>query len=165
MRLTRHFYAAKMEENGDLMKHITSMTSLAEQLKEMKETITSKKFAIVILGSLPESYDNFLTSLNARNADDLDWSNVKSLLVEEYMKREEKEKRKTDDAALFTRDIGSSYSRGTGQTRNFRSGRGRNNGRRNRPYYNNNQTKTCWSCNEVGHVASTCVLQIKIKSV
>ena len=32
----------------------------------------TKKFATVVLGSLPESYDNFLTSLNYRSADDLD---------------------------------------------------------------------------------------------
>ena len=56
----------------------------------------------MVLGSLPESYDNFLTSLNARNADDLDWENVKGLLIEEYMKRAEKnENKKATDNALF----------------------------------------------------------------
>ena len=103
VRLYRRFFAAKMDEKDDMMKHITQMTSIAEQLKEMKEEVSGKKFAIVMLGSLPDSYDNFLTSLNARNADDLDWSNVKSLLVEEYMKRQEKEKQKIDEEALFTR--------------------------------------------------------------
>jgi hypothetical protein len=36
------------------MKHLTYMTSLAEQLREMKEEISTKKFATVVLGSLPE---------------------------------------------------------------------------------------------------------------
>ena len=55
------------------MQHLTHMTSLAEQLREMNEEIsTKKKFATVVLGNLPESYDNLLTSSNARNADDLD---------------------------------------------------------------------------------------------
>ena len=84
------------------MQHLTHMTSLAEQLREMNEKIPLKKFATVVLGSLPESYDNFLTSLNARNADDLDWENVKGLLIEAYMKRKEKnEKEESGDNALF----------------------------------------------------------------
>ena len=69
VRLTRRFYAAQMEEGADLMQHITVMTSLAEQLREMKEDVSSKKFAIVVLGSLPESYENFLISMNARDVE------------------------------------------------------------------------------------------------
>lgn len=65
-----------MKEDADLMQHLTHMTSLAEQLREMNEKISLKKFATVVLGSLPESYDNLLTSLNARNAVDLDWEKV-----------------------------------------------------------------------------------------
>ena len=95
------FYAASMKEGADLMQHLTHMTSLAEQLREMNEEISSKKFATVVLGSLPNSYDNFLTSLTARSADDLDWENVKGLLIEEYMKRTEKNEKQESDNALF----------------------------------------------------------------
>ena len=51
------------------------MTSLAEQLRELKEEISDKKFTMVVLGSLPESYD-FISSLNARNVE-LNWDNRK----------------------------------------------------------------------------------------
>ena len=50
-----------MKEDADLMQHLTHMTSLAKQLQEMNEEIPSKKFVTVVLGSLPKSYDNFLT--------------------------------------------------------------------------------------------------------
>ena len=70
--LNRRFYAATMEEGADLMQHLTYMTSLAEQLRELKEDISLRKFATAVLGSLPESFDTFLTSLNARKADELD---------------------------------------------------------------------------------------------
>jgi len=83
------------------------MTSLAEQLREMKENISSKKFATVVLGSLPESYDNFLTSLNARNTDDLDWENVKGLLIEEFLKQVEKSEKQEADNVLYVRRGGS----------------------------------------------------------
>ena len=114
VRLNRKFYAARMKEGADLMQHLTHMTSLAEQLREMNEEISSKKFATVVLGSLPDSYDNFLISLNARSADDLDWENVKGLLIEEYMKRTEKnEKQESDNALLVSR--GKSSYRGSFQ--------------------------------------------------
>ena len=94
VRLTRRFYAATMKEGSDLMEHITYMTRLAEQLRDMKEEISDQKFATVILGSLPESYENFISSLNARKIEDLTWENVKNLLVEEYIKRKEKQTNK-----------------------------------------------------------------------
>ena len=51
VRLNRKLYAACMKEDNDLMEHITHMTSLAEQLREMKEEVSSKKFATIVLGS------------------------------------------------------------------------------------------------------------------
>ena len=54
-----------MPEGADLLQHLTYMTSLAEQVLEIKEDISARKFATVVLGSLLESYDNLLTSLNA----------------------------------------------------------------------------------------------------
>ena len=76
VRICRAFYAAKMAENGNLMEHITYMTQLSQQLQEMKEEVSPKKFAIIVLGSLPDSYDTFLTSLNARDIDQLTWDRV-----------------------------------------------------------------------------------------
>ena len=71
VRLNRRFYAATMKEGTDLMEHLKYMTSLAEQLRELKEEITPERFATVILGSLPEKYDNFISSLNATKMDGL----------------------------------------------------------------------------------------------
>ena len=101
VRINRTFYAASMKEGANLLQDLTHMPSLAEQLQEMNEEIFSKKFATVVLGSLPESYDNFLTSLNARKADDLDWENIKAMLIEEYMERAENNEKEKSDNALF----------------------------------------------------------------
>ena len=89
------------------------MTQLSEQLREMKEEVSPKKFAIIVLGSLPESYDTFLTSLNARDIDQLTWDNIKPALVEEYLKKKEKlEKQNTSDDALFVRGYDRPAQRG-----------------------------------------------------
>ena len=121
-RLNRKFYAASMKEGEDLMEHITYMTSLAEQVRDMKEDISAKTFATVILGSLPESYDNFMTSLNARNAEEIEWEDIKGLLVEDFIKRKEKKENHSFDDALFMKR-GAFCNRGGGQAR---GGRGYN---------------------------------------
>ena len=103
VHLNRKFYAASIEEGADLLQHIIMMTSLAEQLRELEEEISSRKFATVILGSLPESYENFVSSLNARTADELNWDNIKGPLIEEYMKRKDKQDQQhSSNDALFT---------------------------------------------------------------
>ena len=170
VRINRKFYAASMKEDADLMQHLTHMTSLAEQLREMKEEISSKKFATVVLGSLPESYDNFLTSLNARNADDLDWENVKGLLIEEYMKRAEKnEKEESTDNALFL-SRGRNFNRGRHQARGgsrgacaggVRGGRFPNfnsikSSQSHRDEREKHKGVTCFKCNQDGHVVKNC---------
>ena len=91
VRLTRRFYAAKMEESTDMLKHITEMTSLAQQLREMDEDISSRKLATGMLGSLPPSYDTLVTSTSARNITQLDWESVKGVLIHEAEGKGERE--------------------------------------------------------------------------
>ena len=183
VRLNQRFFRAKMAEGGDLLKHITEMTVLAEQLKEMDDEIPSK-FAVAVLGSLPESYDNFLTSMNTRDTDSLDWNSIRGALMEEYHKRKEKEKQKTDEEALYTnRFEHSSSSHDGNQGRGFnnnsnrggfhnRGGFGRG-GFSNRGGSNSNRggsrgnfrsqrrhpypfTGSCFNCQQVGHRANEC---------
>ena len=100
VRVNRQFYAATMKEDTDLMEHITHMTSMADELRELKEEVSSQKFAVIFLGSLPDSFDTFMTSLNARDVSLLTWESLKPSLMEEYMRRKEKieKQNKSEDA-------------------------------------------------------------------
>ena len=172
VRLNRKFYAACMKEDDDLMEHITHMTSLAEQLREMKEEISSKKFVTIVLGSLPESYDNFITSLNARNADELNWDDVEGLLVEEFTKRKEKTEKQLSDGALFIKK-GAVYV-GRGQSRegrgynSFRGSQGSrlfaNRGKEQQQFTGRSDVKgpRCFKCNQVGHIVKNCTQKYEI---
>ena len=154
-----------MKEDADLMQYLTHMTSLAEQLREMIEEMSSKKFATVVLGSLSESFDNFLMSLNARNADNLDWENVKGLLIEDYMMRNEKnEKEESADNPLFA-NRGRNFNRGRhqacggscgasgGRFPNFNSIKG------SQSYHEEREKQkgvTSFKCNQDGHIVKNC---------
>ena len=107
------------------------MTLLAEQLRELKEEISKKKFATVILGSFPESYENFISNLNARNIDELEWGYIKRSLIEEYTspkEKDEKQKTPTSNNALFTSGRGRQFNhrahgtRGTNRPSSGRTG-------------------------------------------
>ena len=164
VRVNRKFFAASTKEGEDLMQHLTYMTSLAEQLREMAEEISSKKFATVVLGSLPESYDNFLTSLNARKAEELDWESIKGLLIEEHLKRVEKnEKQESADKALFIERRNHFYrgryqARGGGRggcsrSQNSHFNKGNLSHRDNREKY---KEVTCFKRNQEGHMVKNC---------
>ena len=126
-------------------------------MRELKDDVSPQKFAVTVLGSLPESYDVFLTSLNARDAQNMDWDNIKPLLVEEFMKRKEKEQKKKDDEALFTYRQGPS-SRGGGKARGGDNDRGQDGGQDKKkfppkkyPPQGPRGPPQCWRCKEWGH--------------
>ena len=140
------------------------MMSMAEQLRELKEEISDQKFTTVVLGSLPESYDNFISSLNARKVEELNWDNIKGLLMEECVKRKEKREKQSLDSsqneALFSR---SGYFLGRGRYQQ-RGGRYRGSNYRQSTYQGQSQRTDhgqgpkCFKCQQIGHIVKNCPL-------
>ena len=149
VRLNKRFYAIQMKENDSMMQHLTHMTSLAQQLRDLGEEISPRKFASTVLGSLPESYANFITSLNGTKMDELDWESIKGALIEEEIKRKENNANRGRDEALFT-----TPQRGGGNHHNHnrRSSQQRNNFSGNP----GNSNKSCFNCSEFGHLVRNC---------
>jgi len=132
----------------------------------MKEEISLKKFTTVVLGSLPESYDNFLTSLNARKVDDLDWENVKGLLIKEFLKRAEKSEKQEANKALYVKresfDRGRYQARGgTGHGRGSRFWKKDTCTRARHDDHGNLNGVTCFKCKRDGHMVKNCPLNNK----
>ena len=49
VRVYRNFYASSMSEGGNAMEHITKMTQLSQDLREIGKEIESKEFAVVVV--------------------------------------------------------------------------------------------------------------------
>lgn len=172
VRLNRKFYAATMNEGTDILEHLTHMTTLAEQLREMNEEISDKKFATVVLGSLPESYDNLISSLNTQKIEELNWENIKALLIEEQLKRTEKGAKQLElssrNEALFSKK-GGMFGNKRKQDYNPRQRSREYNHRQRSQEYNPRQRSQerslgdtrCFKCGKLGHIVRNCPLNKK----
>ena len=134
----------------------------------MKADISSKKFTIVVLGSLPESYDNFLTSLNARDADEMEGDDIKGSHVEEFIKRKEKKEKHAFDDALFVKR-GATFNKGKGRARDSSENYSRGGSYGGKPFSSSavqwQQNRgdwrvakgpRCFQCNRFGHIIKNC---------
>ena len=108
---------------------------------------------------LPESYDNFLKSLNARNFDDLDWESVKGLLIEKFLKRTERGAREVSENALFTNKKGPVNHNGSQRRGSFMKHRNNRNGEGQSSRVDNRERLKyieCFKCSRFRHMAGNC---------
>ncbi|WRX12958.1 hypothetical protein QQP08_005445 [Theobroma cacao] len=63
LQLRRKLYRLKMEENGDLMKHMNEFDGIIDQLKKVDVKVEEEEKALLFLASFPDSYEVFVESL------------------------------------------------------------------------------------------------------
>ncbi len=72
----------------------------------MKKSQTKSSRLLCLAVSLSSIYDNLISSLNSQKIDELKWENIKALLIEEHLKRTEKDAKQPDSSsqndAIFT---------------------------------------------------------------
>ena len=126
--LRRRLQELRCAEKGNINDHFATLRTMREDLAAMGESVTDDDFYAIIMGSLPSSYDPYLSALNATSsvlgtqlsADDLMLS-----ITEEYERRALKSKggKKDDNAAFYSNDAekgqkGGSSSKKKGECHN-----------------------------------------------
>ncbi len=61
-----------MQEREDLLVHINMVKALADQLRSIEVNIKDEDVYMVLLMSLPPSFDNLVTSLESMSTKDVD---------------------------------------------------------------------------------------------
>jgi hypothetical protein len=61
-----------MQEGDDMFVHINTVKALADQLRSIEVNITNEDVYMVLLMSLPPSFDNLVTSLESVSTKDVD---------------------------------------------------------------------------------------------
>ena len=109
--LRRRIQEIRCAEKGDMIAHFTTLRTMREDLAAMGQALSEDDFYAIILGSLPASYDPYISAVNATSsvlgktisADDLMLT-----VTEEYKCRNLRNKtgKKDEDAAFHSTDSG-----------------------------------------------------------
>lgn len=97
----------RLEKNGDMEAHISTLTELFEKLNDLqpKNVLDDQWLVSILLSSLPEEYETLVTALEARPEEDLTLNLVKGKLIDEWQKRESRSK--MDDGTESALQVGS----------------------------------------------------------
>ena len=66
--LHRRLQETRCAEKGDIIEHLTNLRTMRENLASMGESLSDTDFYAIIMGSLPSSYDHYLSALNVLQA-------------------------------------------------------------------------------------------------
>src|SRR5271168_1374518 len=103
--LRRRLKDQKCLEKGDIVAHFTTLRTMREDLAAMGHPPSDDDFYAIILGSLPPSYDPYISSVTGTmlSADDLMLT-----ITEEYERRilKTKNSKKDENVAFYSNDSG-----------------------------------------------------------
>lgn len=106
VHLIRSICNLKLEENGDVQKHINQLTELFQKLRDINEKELSESWNVaMLLSSLPSQYDTLITALEAREEKDMTFPFVQEKLLAEYERRF-KRRNGTSNSAMVTTSKG-----------------------------------------------------------
>lgn len=107
--LRRRLQELRCADKGDITEHLATIRTMRENLASMGETLTDEDFYSIIMGSLPPSYDSYLSALNATSSvlgKQLTADDLMLTITEEFERRnlKSKGKGKEENAAFHTGD-------------------------------------------------------------
>lgn len=132
----------KMAEGSVMNNHLNSFFDLADKLNELDIKLPDELLTIILLSSLPPSFENFVVAIESR--DELPKSNVmKNKLLEEFNRR----------------DSGSGSAPLEGESAFYVKNQRQNQASKQNPRSHQSSQQyrgNCYKCNRKGHYASTC---------
>jgi hypothetical protein len=87
--LRRRFFNIKMQEGDDMLVHINMVKALVDQLCFIEVNITYEDVYMVLLMSLPTSFDNLVTNLESMSTKDVNLQFIVTRLFHEVSKKKE----------------------------------------------------------------------------
>ena len=105
--LRRRLQDTKCTESGNMRTHFDTIRTMREELASLGTTLTTEDFSAIILGSLPKSYNQFLSAVTATASvlkKDLKAEDLMQAVLDEYDRRLTRPgaaKEKNADAAFF----------------------------------------------------------------
>jgi hypothetical protein len=105
--LQKRLQDVRCAENGNIRTHFDNIRTMREELASLGMTLSEPDFSAIVLGSLPKSYDQFLSAVTATASvlkQELDLEDLMQTIIDEYNQwstRSGAPKDKNSDAAFF----------------------------------------------------------------
>ena len=99
--LKRQLYSLQMKEGTKVVEHLNTFNTLIVQLTSMEVKFEDGDKAITLLCSLPESWDNIVTSISFSSIDVLYYDSVVGALLAKEMRRKSSQETSTSEAMLI----------------------------------------------------------------
>ena len=152
--LWRQFYQLQMTEGQSVQEHLSHFQKILTDLLSVGENVEEKTRALVLLASLPSSYESLVTALLVGKSTIKMDEVTAAILQNEVLRRENPASSSGGDSSALVASGGA----GGGRRNDRRSQRGRSKSRRD-------LSKTrCYRCEELGHLARDCP-QLKNRTV
>lgn len=140
--LRRRLQDQRCPEKGDMLGHFATLRTMREELASMGQPLSENDFYAIILGSLPSSYDPYISAVNATSSvlgKTLSADDLMLTITEEYERRNLKNKngKKDENVALYSNDSGKDQKGGSSSKKK-------------------NPNVECFNCKKKGHYKSDC---------
>ena len=143
--MRRKLQAEKCPESGDMRAHLHKLQAMREDLASMGGSISDEDFTLIILGSIPQSYDSYIAAITATSSlldKTLSPTNLIDAIRDEADRRtikNPKSKKKDEQDAAYV----------AGQS----SGKGKKDGD---DLKKSKKNVRCYNCKKMGHIAKNC---------
>ena len=139
--LRKCLYDIRCTENGNIRTHLDNVRTMREELASLGTILSESDLSAIVLGSLPKSYDQFLSAVTATASvlkQELNPEDLMQTVIDEFDRRSTRpgaHKEKGTDIAFFA------------------GGAGNNRGGRN---LKSNRDIECFNCHKKGHKKPDC---------
>jgi hypothetical protein len=146
--LMKRLFIMKMSEGGSVADHLNEFNTVTNQLIFLKVDFDDEVMTLLILCSLPESWNDLVIAVNnsVSSSNTLKFDDVVGVILSEEMRQ--KNKGETSDNVLNMENMGRQKDRGKGS-------RNHGNSRKGRSKYRLAKIK-CWNCGKKGYLKKDC---------
>ena len=145
--LIRRLYNLRMKESDLVQTHLNEYRSLSSQISAQGTTIEDELRAMLLMSSLPSSWETFVTTVCNASTTAVKYSEVTSAILTEAAWRKSFAKDSADEAYVVQSLAGRPNNRGRSSSRPPTNQRSRSKSRDN---------QTCNYCKKSGHIKVDC---------
>nr|KYP42874.1 Retrovirus-related Pol polyprotein from transposon TNT 1-94 [Cajanus cajan] len=152
VHLMRRLFNLRMTEGASVAQHLNELNIVTTQLSSVGIEFDDEVRALILLSSLPESWNATVTAVSSSSRS----NKLKSDVVRDLVLSEEIRRRESGESS--TSSVLHTESRGRAPTRGNGRGKSRDNRSKSRNHRSSNNSKTikCWNCGQTGHYKNQC---------